>query len=499
MTKMLNSSIRRSVHRLALIVVTLLTVVVIGAPHAEAKSAPESFADLADRLLPAVVNISTSQVIEGRSGAQEMPQFPPGSPFEEFFKDFLDKQAPDQKKKTRKQTSLGSGFVIDYLKNGDAYVVTNNHVIQDADEVYVILADDTRLKADIVGRDNKTDLAVLKVHADRKLASVGWGNSDKARVGDWVVAIGNPFGLGGTVTAGIISARGRDIQAGPYDNFIQTDASINRGNSGGPMFNMAGEVIGINTAIYSPSGGSVGIGFAIPTSSARPVVEQLIKHGQVRRGWLGVHIQVVTPAIAETLGMKKTEGALVASVIDGGPAQNAGIRARDVIVEFDGKRVTEMRKLPRIVASTDVGRLVDVKVWRDGAMTTLKVDIAKMEDDELVAEAPQNGTPKDKPTAELKLGELGFTIAPLTSATRTRFDLSDDSQGVVVVDVDPAGPAFDEGVRPGDVVAEVSQEKVASLQDVQRLVRAAKDADKRSVLLLIEGQRGFRFVAISLL
>lgn len=224
MTKMLNSSIRNSIHKLTLAAVTLLAVVVFGMPSAEAKSAPESFADLADRLLPAVVNISTSQVIEGRSGAPDMPQFPPGSPFEEFFKDFLDKQAPDQKRKTRKQTSLGSGFVIDYLKNGDAYVVTNNHVIQDADEVYVILADDTRLKADIVGRDNKTDLAVLKVHADRKLPSVGWGNSDKARVGDWVVAIGNPFGLGGTVTAGIISARGRDIQAGPYDNFIQTDA-----------------------------------------------------------------------------------------------------------------------------------------------------------------------------------------------------------------------------------------------------------------------------------
>lgn len=467
----------------------------------QAKSAPGSFADLAEKLLPAVVNISTTQVIESREGqgGQQMPQFPPGSPFEDFFKDFLDKNTPkDGKKKRRKATSLGSGFVIDYRMNGDAYVVTNNHVIQDADEVYVILHDDTRMKAEIVGRDAKTDLAVLKIKADRKLASVPFGDSDASRVGDWVVAIGNPFGLGGTVTAGIISARGRDINAGPYDNFIQTDASINRGNSGGPMFNMKGEVIGINTAIISPSGGSVGIGFSTPSSTAEPVIKQLIKHGSVQRGWLGVHIQVVTESIAEALGLKKAEGALVASVVEGGPAEDAGIKPRDVILEFDGKRVTEMRQLPRIVAATEVDRAVKVKVWRDGAMTTVSVSIAKLEEDDNVAqleEAPTDQAPGVEPMA---VTALGLDVSLPTDAIRERFGLPSDFEGVVIVDVDPEGPAFEEGVRPGDLLAEVTQEKVSSPGDVKRFVDAAKKAGKRSILLLVETQGGFRFVAIRL-
>ena len=467
----------------------------------QAKSAPESFADLAEKLLPAVVNISTTQVIESREGlgGQQMPQFPPGSPFEDFFKDFLEKNAPnDGKKQRRKATSLGSGFVIDYRMNGDAYVVTNNHVIQDADEVYVVLHDDTRMKAEIIGRDAKTDLAVLKIKADRKLVSVPFGNSDASRVGDWVVAIGNPFGLGGTVTAGIISARGRDINAGPYDNFIQTDASINRGNSGGPMFNMKGEVIGINTAIISPSGGSVGIGFSTPSSTAEPVIKQLIKHGSVQRGWLGVHIQVVTESIAEALGLKKAEGALVASVVEGGPAADAGIKPRDVILEFDGKRVTEMRQLPRIVAATEVDRAVKVKVWRDGAMTTVNVSIAKLEEDDKVAQleqAPADQAPGVEPMA---VTSLGLDVSLPTDALRERFGLPSDFEGVVIVDVDPEGPAFEEGVRPGDLLAEVTQEKVSSPGDVKRLVDAAKKAGKRSVLLLVETQGGFRFVAIRL-
>ena len=465
----------------------------------QAKAAPESFADLAAELLPAVVNISTTQVIESRGG-QEMPQFPPGSPFEDFFKDFLDKNAPPQggKPKSRKATSLGSGFIIDYRTNGDTYVVTNNHVIQDADEVYVVLHDNTRMKAEIVGRDTKTDLAVLKVHADRKLASVPFGDSNVSRVGDWVVAIGNPFGLGGTVTAGIISARGRDINAGPYDNFIQTDASINRGNSGGPMFNMKGEVIGINTAIYSPSGGSVGIGFSIPASTAEPVIKQLIKHGQVQRGWLGVHIQVVTASIAETLGLKKAEGALVASVIKDGPAAKAGIKPRDVIIEFDGKTVTEMRQLPRIVAATEVDRTVKVKVWRDGAMTTLTVSIRKLVDTEQVAKVdmPAPGSAMD--AAPVAVDALGLHVSEATDVVRERFNLPDAFDGVPITAVDSDGPAFEEGVRPGDILAEVSQEKVSSPDDVKRLVDVAKAADKRSVLLLVETQGGFRFVAIRL-
>ncbi|MEG3619993.1 Do family serine endopeptidase [Magnetovibrio sp. PR-2] len=478
-------------------------VLVIASAHtAHAKSAPESFADLADQLLPAVVNISTSQVVEGRSGSQEMPQFPPGSPFEDFFKDFFDRGQPNgngngngDRPRKRKATSLGSGFIIEHKSNGEAYVVTNNHVIEGADEISVILQDDTRLSAEMVGRDAKSDLAVLKVKSKAKLPTVPFGNSDKSRVGDWVVAIGNPFGLGGSVTAGIISARGRDINAGPYDDFIQTDASINRGNSGGPMFNMDGEVIGVNTAIYSPSGGSVGIGFSIPSSAAKPVIKQLIKDGKVSRGWLGVHIQVVTESIAETLGLDKAEGALVASVIEDGPAAQAGIKARDVILEFDGQRVDEMRKLPRIVANTDVEKKVKVKVWRDGKMKSLSVQIGRLDDTEQVAQAPERGPKK---SSQVSLVELGIKVASPTDRLIEEFDLPEDVKGLIVTDVDVESTAYEEGVRPGDVIGEISQEKVKSPADAKRLVKAAKKAGKRSVLLLVQGQTGFRFVAVKL-
>ncbi|HEY9164454.1 MAG TPA: PDZ domain-containing protein, partial [Magnetovibrio sp.] len=297
---------------------------------------------------------------------------------------------------------------------------------------------------------------------------------------------------------GIISARGRDINAGPYDDFIQTDASINRGNSGGPMFNIKGEVIGINTAIYSPSGGSVGIGFAIPSSTAEPVIKQLIKYGEVQRGWLGVHIQVVTESIAETLGLKKTEGALVASVIEGGPAAKAGIKPRDVILEFDGKRVTEMRQLPRIVAATEVDRAVTVKVWRDGTLASLKVSIGKLDDSEETMQADAGTPTPDKEAAPVTIDGLGIGVSSATSAVRDLFGLADTTDGVVITEVDSDGSAFEEGVRPGDVLAEVSQEKVSTPQDVKRLVDAAKAAGKRSVLLLVEAQGGFRFVAVRL-
>jgi len=497
-TQMMNRLTTNPLRMMSLLIAVFAASVFLAQPApAFAKAAPDSFADLADRLLPAVVNISTTQVIEGRSHAPDMPQFPPGSPFEDFFKDFFDQnQQNGQQPKKRKATSLGSGFIIDYRNNGDAFVVTNNHVVEGADEVSVILQDDTRLKAEIVGRDAKSDLAVLKVHTTRKLPSVGFGDSTASRVGDWVVAIGNPFGLGGTVTAGIISARGRDINAGPYDDFIQTDASINRGNSGGPMFNMNGEVIGINTAIFSPSGGSVGIGFAIPSNAAQVVINQLIKHGEVSRGWLGVHIQVVTESIAETLGLKKAEGALVASVIEDGPAAKAGIVPRDVILEFDGRAVTEMRKLPRIVASTPIEKAVKVKVWRDGKMKMLSVKIGRLDDDQLASAAPTE-KPKGKAN-EHKLAALGITVASATADVVQRFDLPEGVEGLVITDVDPEGPAFEEGIRAGDLVAEVSQEKVKTPKDADRLVKAAKKAGKRSVLLLIEGQSGFRFVAVQL-
>jgi serine protease Do len=302
---------------------------------------PDGFADLAEKLVPAVVNISTTQIVKAEKRERTVPgrpQFPPGSPFEEFFKDFFDhngKQDDRAEPRPHKATSLGSGFVIDPA----GYIVTNNHVINDADEITVILHDDTNLKAEVVGRDTKTDVAVLKVKTDKKLPAVTWGDSDKARVGDWVLAVGNPFGLGGSVTAGILSARQRDINSGPYDDFLQTDAAINRGNSGGPMFDMAGSVIGINTAIYSPTGVSIGIGFAIPSNIAKMVVAELIREPDhaVHRGWLGVRIQAVTDEIAESLGLDKPHGALIAIVNDGGPAQVAGIQPGVVVLTFDGK------------------------------------------------------------------------------------------------------------------------------------------------------------------
>src|SRR3984885_5994784 len=325
------------------------------AQPAAARSAPDSFADLATKLLPAVVNVSSTQTITAKNGGPgpgagpEVPIFPPGSPFEQFFKDFLNRNhqgqgGGDNPPAARRAQSLGSGFIVDPA----GYVVTNNHVIEGADEVSVTLQDNTVLKAEIVGRDESGDIALLKVKTDKPLTTVDFGDSSQSRVGDWVLAIGNPFGLGGTVTAGIVSARGRDIHQGQYDDFIQTDAAINRGNSGGPLFNMDGQVIGINTAIFSPSGGSIGIGFSIPSNMAKNIVSQLKAYGHPRRGWLGVKIQQVTPEIAESLGLKDASGAMVAGVTDGGPAEKAKIRGGDIILKFDGQDVKEMHNLPRI-------------------------------------------------------------------------------------------------------------------------------------------------------
>ena len=478
--------------------VMLAMALMLASATAHAKAAPDSFADLAEKLLPAVVNISTTQVVEGRSGPQ-MPQLPPGSPFEDFFKEFFDRnQQHSPNRRQRKATSLGSGFIIDIDKNGSAYVITNNHVIQDADEITVILQDNDSLKAELIGRDAKTDIAVLRVKSKKKLASVGFGNSDDARVGDWVVAIGNPFGLGGTVTAGIISARGRDINSGPYDNFIQTDASINRGNSGGPLFNMQGQVIGINSAIYSPSGGSVGIGFSIPSSGAQPVINQLIKYGEVKRGWLGVHIQNVTEEIAETLGLKNAMGALVASLIKGGPAEKSGLKAGDVILEFDGKEVPQMRKLPRIVAETEVDKPVKVVVWRDGKKLTVDVTVGKLDEAEMAAETT-GGEKGDVPTGGDKMVDpLGVTLAELTPALRQRFKLDEEARGVVVTEVADDGIAFEKGIRPGDLIVEVSQEEVTSPDQVIEKIDAARKEGSKRILLLIEGQSGLRFVALSI-
>jgi serine protease Do len=476
--------------------------VVTTAP-AMAHPAPDGFADLAARLLPSVVNISTTQTLKTAGGGDQdmpdMPQFPPGSPFEKFFHDFLDHGVPKGEHPDlgpRKATSLGSGFVIDPA----GYIVTNNHVIADADQITVILHDNTNLKATVVGRDTKTDLALLKVKTDKPLPATVWGNSDAARVGDWVLAIGNPFGLGGSVTAGILSARQRDINSGPYDDFLQTDAPINRGNSGGPMFDMDGRVIGINTAIYSPSGGSIGIGFAIPSALAKLVVAELKEEADhtVHRGWLGVRIQAVTDEIAESLGLVKARGALVASLSDKGPAQAAGIQPGDVILKFDGKDVEDMRQLPRLVAETPVNKAVAVVLWRKRAETTVQVKIAKLdESDQQVANA-QDAPKKTVRTETGVVKTLGLTLSGITPDLKDKFSLGDDAKGVVVVDVAKDSSAADRGVHPGDLIMEAAQEEVKNPQDLSSKIDEAKKSGRKSILLLVERQGDLHFVALRL-
>lgn len=455
---------------------------------ANARSAPESFADLAERLLPAVVNISSSQVVRSTQ-RQEIPQAPPGSPFEDFFKEFFDRN--QQEGTPRRASSLGSGFIID--KSG--FVVTNNHVIADADEITVILQDDSRHEATLIGRDPKTDLALLKIEVDRDLPFVKWGDSAVARVGDWVVAIGNPFGLGGTVTAGIISARQRHINQGPYDSFLQTDASINRGNSGGPLFNMDGKVIGVNTAIFSPTGGSVGVGFSIPSSIAQRVVTQLREFGRTKRGWLGVRIQSVTDEIAESLGLDKASGALVADVTTDGPAQASKIEVGDVILKFDGKIVEQMRDLPRIVAETEIGKPVKVDVWRKGKRRVINVVVGELEEERpVLASTGPSGQAIEPEEAEID--SLGVSVTAITDEMRKQFNVSDDVRGVLVTGVTAESGAAEKGLRRGDVIVEVNQEEVSSPGQIAAKVSEAVDNDRRSVLLLVNRNGDLRFVAV---
>ena len=470
---------------------------------AAARPAPDSFADLAAGLLPSVVNISTTQTVKSDRGREhsgpEIPQFPPGSPFEEFFRDFFEHGVPKggrPEAQPRKGTSLGSGFIIDPA----GYVVTNNHVIADADEITVILHDDTNLKAELVGRDTKTDIALLKVKTDKPLTAAVWGDSDASRVGDWVLAIGNPFGLGGSVTAGILSARQRDINSGPYDDFLQTDASINRGNSGGPMFNMDGQVIGINTAIYSPSGGSIGIGFAIPSTLAKAVVAELQNEPDhnVHRGWLGVRIQAVTDEIAESLGLDKPRGALIASVNDNGPAQVAGIQAGDVVLSFDGREVNDMRRLPRLVAETPVDKTVPVTLWRKRTQNTVQVKVGRLDESD---QQQANAQDSPKKTARSDTGvvkTLGLTLSGITTDLKEKFSLGDSSKGVVVVDVAKDSPAASKGVRPGDLIMEAAQEEVKSPGEVSSKIEEAKKSGRKSILLLVERQGDLRFIALRL-
>jgi serine protease Do len=452
---------------------------------AQARSAPESFADLADKSLPAVVNVATTQTITADSQMQDL---------DEMFKDFLDKRQ-GAKPRPRKATSLGSGFIIDPA----GYIVTNNHVVENADEIMVVMHDDTELKAKLIGRDPKTDLALLKVEAGKPLPFVKWGDSNAMRIGDWVLAIGNPFGLGGSVTAGIVSARQRDINAGPYDDFIQTDASINRGNSGGPMFNMDGEVVGINSAIFSPSGGSVGIGFAIPSNLAKPVIEQIRQFGHPRRGWLGVRIQSISPDLAEGLKLPSDKGALVAGVTKDGPADKAGIKQGDVVLQFDGKEVTQMRGLPRMVAETAFGKKVDVVVWRKGQQMTIPVMLGELDekaDDQANDQSDDEGDQQQPSEQGSKLKALGLELSSINDKQRKDFDLDKSVTGVVVIDVDPDGPAAEKDLRPGDVIVEVDQKAVETPKDIAARVKVAQDNGYRVVTLLINRKGDEQWVAV---
>jgi serine protease Do len=457
---------------------------------------PDGISDVAEQVIEAVVNISTSQKVESRSGPT--PQLPPGSPFEEFFEEFFkNRRGPGgdnaPQRGPRRVNSLGSGFIVD----PDGIVITNNHVISDADEINVILNNGEKLKAEIIGRDQKTDLAVLKVKPDRPLKAVKFGDSEALRIGEWVIAIGNPFGLGGSVTAGIVSARNRDINSGPYDSYIQTDASINRGNSGGPLFNMNGEVIGINTAIYSPSGGSIGIGFAVPSKNAVAVVDQLRQFGEMRRGWLGVRIQQVTDDIAESLGLKPARGALVAGVDDKGPAKPAGVEPGDVIIKFDGKDIKEMKDLPRIVADTPVGKDVPVVVVRKGKEETKTVKLGRLEDAEKAQVAARSDSKDDDKSVVKKT--LGLDLSNLTEDLRRRYKIKESVKGVVITGVDSNSAAAEKRLNAGDVIVEVAQEAVASADAVQKRIDALKKEGRKSALLLVANAEGeLRFVALTL-
>jgi len=467
------------------------------APTALVPSAPGSFAGLVKQVFPAVVNVSTTEHPAASHMMQrgDMP-FPPGSPFDEFFRRFFDQQQPggrgvprggdDDGDSSPVIHGAGSGFIIDPA----GYIVTNNHVVKDADKITVTLNDGTEIPAKVVGTDEKTDLALLKVDTDKKLTAVEWGDSDAAQVGDWVIAVGNPFGLGGTVTAGIVSARGRDLHSGPFDDFLQIDAPINRGNSGGPTFDTSGKVIGINSAIYSPSGGSVGIGFAIPSNLAKGVIAQIREHGSVQRGWLGVQIQAVTPEMAEALGLDKAKGALVADVQEDSPALKAGLHQGDVILSYDGKPVNQLSDLPRLVADTPAGKTVPIEIQRDGKAQTVSVEIAKLKGTQQVASAEENGPSVDD--------QLGLSLSALTPKVRREYGVSDDVEGVLVTGIREDGPARETGVGPGDVIVRVGSEAVKTPSEVAKQVKAAKAADRNAVMLLINRQGDQRFVALKL-
>jgi serine protease Do len=456
---------------------------------AGAAEAPASFADLAAKVTPAVVNIASKHKLAQAGDDNGHTPFvvPKGSPFEDFFKHFNERQRPDN---GAESMALGSGFIVDPA----GYVVTNNHVVDDATEVNVTLNTGTTYPAKVIGTDKKTDLALLKVDSPTPLPAVSFGDSDAVRVGDWVMAVGNPFGLGGTVTSGIVSARGRDLNSSPFDDFLQIDASINQGNSGGPTFSMAGEVIGINTAIFSPNGGSVGIGFAIPSNLAKTIIATLREKGSIERGWLGVQIQGVTPDIASAVGLNKPAGAIVSDVMPDSPAAKAGLQRGDVILTFNGKAVDRLHDLPRLVAAAPIGGKAEVTLWRNRATQTVTVEVAKLADEQVAAHDNQPETPA-APAAD-SVETLGLTLASLTPDLRQQFGIAETINGVVVTSVADDGPAAKRGLQPGDVIEQVGSAPVATPQEVASLAKAARAENRDAVLLLVNRQGDELFVAI---
>jgi len=478
-----------------------------GPQPAEARMVPQSLAELSEKLSPAVVNISTTQTVtgptddsdegdldgQGDQGDDDKGGDADGDSANPFGQAVPETPVPPGV--PQKVQSLGSGFVVD----PSGIILTNNHVIDGADKIDVTFSDGTTLPAKLKGRDEKTDIAVLKVESKTPLAYVRLGDSEKLRVGDWVMAIGNPFGLGGSVTAGIVSALNRDIHAGSYDDFIQTDAAINRGNSGGPLFALNGDVIGMNTAIISPSGESVGIGFATPSSTIAPVLAQILEYGEMRRGWIGVRIQSVTSEIAETLGLPQAHGALIAGVTAGGPGEKAGLETGDLVTRFDGHPVREMRDLPRLVAETEIGKQSVIEVLRAGKVKSLTVKVGHLaEPDESKAKVKAKGKPAAKPPVAEKTKVLGLDLVTVSPDMREHFKLGADVEGVLVLEVDPTSAAADKGIAPGDVVIRIGQANVKTPQEAVAAVSAEKKAGRSSVLLRLLSGSAPRFVALPL-
>ena len=460
-----------------------LVLIFLATLKANSKSIPGSFANLAEKLMPSVVNISTTQTIT--TSTNPFPfEFPPGSPFEELFKDF---ETPRE----RQATSLGSGFIIN--KNG--IVVTNNHVIGNADDIIVTDNEGKEYKAKVMGADPYSDLAVLKIDSKEKFDYVKFGNSDQARVGDWVVAIGNPFGFGGTVTAGIISARNRDINLTRYDDFIQTDASINKGNSGGPLFNTSGEVVGINTAIIAPGAGSIGIGFAIPSNQAKIVINQLIEFGETKRGWLGVRIQEVTKEIAEIEGLEKPQGALVASVSDGSPSKRAGLKPGDIILDFDNKKVNTMRDLPKLVALSEVGKSVEIKVWREKRLITKKVILGRLESSK---EYLSENKKQPSKVEEQFIPELKISVRDLNADDKLERKLKKEVTGVVITNIQPDSPIVSL-LRANDIIIEIQKEKILNSSSMSKKIKKfIAKGDKTLLLTIFNSQNERRYLGIKL-